>query len=252
MLGVVQTADGLPLYHEVFDGNTAESKTLLPTVETVLHRFPAIRRLVLVADRGLLSLDNLESLRQVHLSSRKSVEFIIAVPGRRYHEFTERLQGFHEAEGISPEQESIGEQSWQDLRLVIAHDPVRAEAQRLYRKQQIQALIDQAEQWAFKLDAQDEGKTYRGRKLSDSGAKARFYHAVCKAHFGRIIQVDLKSDRFSDGIDEEALARAEQMDGKLLLVTNVKDLSPAEVLNRYKSLVDKWKPCHDPVTRVKP
>jgi hypothetical protein len=30
MLGVVQTAEGLPIYHEVFDGNTAEAKTLLP------------------------------------------------------------------------------------------------------------------------------------------------------------------------------------------------------------------------------
>ena len=32
MLGVVQTAEGLPIYHEVFDGNTAETKTLLPTL----------------------------------------------------------------------------------------------------------------------------------------------------------------------------------------------------------------------------
>ena len=31
MLGVVQTAEGLPLYHEVFDGNTAEVNTLKPT-----------------------------------------------------------------------------------------------------------------------------------------------------------------------------------------------------------------------------
>jgi hypothetical protein len=238
MLGVVQTADGLPLYHEVFDGNTAETKTLLPTVATVLDRFPTLRRLVLVADRGLLSLDNLESLRQIQLASGKPLEFIIAVPGRRYGEFAERLQGFHEAEGLSPEQESIGERIWQDLRLIIAHDPVRAEAQRQIRKQHIQALIDQAEQWVGKLDAQDEGKAYRGRKLSDSGAKARFYHAVCDARLGRILQVDLKSDRFSYGIDEAALALAEAMDGKLLLVTNAHDLSPADVVSRYKSLAD--------------
>jgi hypothetical protein len=38
MLGVVQTAEGLPIYHEVFDGHTAETKTLLPTIETVLQR----------------------------------------------------------------------------------------------------------------------------------------------------------------------------------------------------------------------
>lgn len=30
MLGVVQTQDGLPLHHEVFDGNAAEVTTLKP------------------------------------------------------------------------------------------------------------------------------------------------------------------------------------------------------------------------------
>jgi len=55
MLGVVQTGHGVPIYHEVFAGNTAESPTLLPTLRTVLERFPSIRRVVLVPDRGLLS-----------------------------------------------------------------------------------------------------------------------------------------------------------------------------------------------------
>ena len=36
--------------------------------------------------------------------------------------------------------------------------------------------------------------------------------------------MDLKSDRFSYGIDEAALALAEAIDGKLLLVTNAHDL----------------------------
>ena len=52
MLGVVQTAEGLPIYHEVFDGNQAEGPTLLPTLRKVLSRFPHIRRLIVVADRG--------------------------------------------------------------------------------------------------------------------------------------------------------------------------------------------------------
>ena len=57
MLGVVQTADGIPLYHEVLAGNTAEAPTLKPTLEKVLARYPHVRRLIVVADRGLLSLD---------------------------------------------------------------------------------------------------------------------------------------------------------------------------------------------------
>jgi len=52
MLGVVQTAEGLPIYHEGVDGNASETKTLLPTLTTVLARFPGVRRLILVADRG--------------------------------------------------------------------------------------------------------------------------------------------------------------------------------------------------------
>src|SRR5574343_325157 len=47
MLGVVQTADGMPIYHEVFDGNTCEAPTLLPTVRKLLSRYPHIRRLVM-------------------------------------------------------------------------------------------------------------------------------------------------------------------------------------------------------------
>ena len=69
MLGVVQTSDGLPIYHEVLAGNTAESPTLLTTLQTVLTRYPTIRRVILVADRGLLSLDNLDALSEIKLQS---------------------------------------------------------------------------------------------------------------------------------------------------------------------------------------
>ncbi|WP_460588374.1 IS1634 family transposase, partial [Haliea atlantica] len=45
VLGVVQTADGLPIYHEVFEGNVAEVKTLRATLDTVMARYP-IRRVI--------------------------------------------------------------------------------------------------------------------------------------------------------------------------------------------------------------
>jgi transposase len=238
LLGVVQTAEGLPIYHEVFDGNTAETKTLLPTIKTVLQRFPSIRRLILVADRGLLSLDNLDALQAIRLASGQPLEFILAVPGRRYSEFVELLKGFHAAECSDPEQEAIGERAWQGFRLVIAHDPVRADEQQRRRQQTLDELLRQAEQWIGKLDAQDAGQTSRGRKLSDSGAKARFYHAVCEAHLARIIQVDLQSELFTYAINESALELAQQIDGKLLLVTNTTDLNPRQVVDRYQSLAD--------------
>ena len=238
MLGVVQTAEGLPLYHEVFDGNASETKTLLPTLTTVLARFPSVRRLILIADRGLLSLDNLESLQAIVLSSGQPLEFIIAVPGRRYADFEDLLGELHRGRCVSAGTEIIDELVWNDLRLVVAHDPAMAAVQTQRRSERIDALIAQGEQWAGKLAEQDEGVKKRGRKLSDSGAKARFFHAVSEAHLSKIIKVDLAAELFRYDIDANARALAEMMDGKLLLVTNVQGLTPADIVSRYKSLAD--------------
>jgi transposase len=236
MLGVVQTADGMPIYHEVFDGNTAEAPTMLPTVRKVLSRYPHIRRLVMVADRGLLSVDNLADLASITLPSGQPLEFVLAVPGRRYGEFVELLQPLHD--GAAADTETISETRWESHRLIVAHDPVRAKEQTTLRANRIAALRSRAEHLAGKLDGQDAGQVHRGRKLSDSGAKARFFHEVAEAHLSKIIKVDLKSDLFAYDIDEVALRRAQMMDGKLLLVTNVADLEPAAIVQRYKSLAD--------------
>jgi transposase len=237
MLGVVQTSEGLPIYHEVFEGNQAEAPTLLPTLHKVLERFPHIKRLIVVADRGLLSLDNMQELQTVTLPGGQALEFILAVPGRRYSEFAQLLQIF-QARVVDAQEEVIDETRWQEVRLVMAHDPQRAGEQTRVRRERIAELEARAEHLAGKLDGQDAGQAGRGRKLSDGGATARFYHQVCEAHLARIVKVDLKSQMFSYAIDESAQAQAELMDGKLLLVTNVADLNPHEVVKQYKALAD--------------
>ena len=237
MLGVVQTADGLPIHHEVFAGNTAESPTLLPTLKAVLARFAHVRRLVVVADRGLLSIDNIEQLQALKLSEGQSLEFILAVPGRRYADFEAVLAPL-QAKAADPCAELTEDLQWQGHRLVVAHDPCKAAEQTALRDARIAALEERARVLADKLNAQDDGHGGRGRRLSDSGAKARFFHEVCEAHLGNIIRVDLKSDLFTYDIDARALARARLMDGKLLLVTNVSDLGAPAIVERYKALAD--------------
>ncbi len=139
---------------------------------------------------------------------------------------------------MKAEAEIIFETKWEDLRLVVAHDPYAASERTSARDLKIKQLEDVAEQWVGKLDEQDGGKRYRGRKLSDGGARARFYHEVVDAKLARIIKVDLKSELFTYSIDRKARRRAEMMDGKLLLVSNTKDLSQEEIVTRYKSLAD--------------
>ena len=237
MLGVVQTADGLPLYHEVFDGNTAEVTTLKPTIEKLVSRF-AVKRMIMVADRGLLSQDNLSELQAITLPCGTPLEFILAVPGRRYSEVADAVAPLHATLFAQAKDETLGETLWNDLRLIVAHNPNTAAAQTAARAETIATLEQQATQWVGKLDEQDTGKRYRGRKLSDGGVRAKFYRAVCEAHLTRIIQVDLKSEQFTYHIDDQALQQAQLMDGKLILITNTEDLSPTDLVRRYKSLAD--------------
>lgn len=58
---------------------------------------------------------------------------------------------------------------------------------------------------------------------------------VCSS---KILKADLHADSFSWCLDEVALARQEALDGKLILLTNARDLKAHEVVERYKRLAD--------------
>jgi hypothetical protein len=231
VLGVVQTADGLPLMHTVHPGNVGETKTLQGMLQTVMKRFP-VQRVILVADRGLLSLENIDELTALADQDGRTLEFILAVPARRYADLVETFRGLAFDEG------GLAESSFAGHRLIVAHDPLRATEQSARRRARIAELEAQAEKMVAKLDAQDGGKTARGRRASDRGAYSRFTRAVAEAEMTRFLKADLQADRFSWSIDEDAVARAELFDGKLALLTNAPDLTPVETVARYKSLAD--------------
>jgi len=230
VLGVVQSAEGLPLMHTVHAGNIAETTTLQAMLEKVLARFP-VERVILVADRGLLSLDNVAQIGELAKQTERKLQFILAVPARRYAELGGTLDALTFEDGLA-------EGRFADHRLVVAHDPKRAHEQKQRRRERIAEIEAFAEKLVAKLDAQDEGLSERGRRASDRGAYSRFQQAVADAELTRFIKPHYQADRFSYVVDEAAIARAEIFDGKLVLLTNVEDFSAAKIVERYKSLAD--------------
>ena len=231
VLGLVQTAEGLPLMHTVHPGNVAETRTLQAMLKTVLQRFP-VQRVVLIADRGLLSMENIGELTALAEQGGRKLEFILAVPARRYTELAETFRK------LTFSEDGLAEASFAGHRLIVAHDPLRAQDQTARRRARIAGLEAMAEKMVHKLDGQDDGQAGRGRRASDPGAYSRFARAVAEAELSRFIKADLNADRFSWGLDEAAIAAAELFDGKLALITNAPDLTPAEAVARYKALSD--------------
>lgn len=230
VLGVVQSAEGLPLMQTVAEGNVAETKTLRPMLERVLAQFP-VERMVVVADRGLLSLDNIDQIEAVASSLSRRIDFILAVPIRRYGELADVVIGLDAEDGPA-------EARYGDHRLIVAHDAESARRQRDRRRARLDELLAAGQKLADKLDRQDAGLTERGRKASDRGAYARFHRMVAEAEMTRFIDIDLAADLFSFSENRQAIERAEALDGKLVLITSVEDLAPDEVVRRYKALAD--------------
>jgi hypothetical protein len=200
-------------------------------LSTVLQRFP-IQRVILVADRGLLSLDNIDALTALADQGGRKLEFILAVPARRYGELVETFRS------LAFDDHGLAEAAFAGHRLIVAHDPLRAAEQGDRRRARIAELEAMAEKMVARLDAQDNGKNPRGRRASDRGAYSRFTRAVAEAEMTRFLRADFAADRFSWSVDEDAVAEAELFDGKLALLTNAPDMAPADAVSRYKALAD--------------
>ena len=70
VLGLLVSIDGYPLDYEIFEGNKFEGHTILPVIEVFKAKYN-LKKLVIIADSGLLSNDNINQLQV------KGYEFIL-------------------------------------------------------------------------------------------------------------------------------------------------------------------------------
>jgi transposase len=62
MIGLLVSSHGYPIGYQIFEGNTSETKTLIPVLETFQKKFN-LAKPIIIADAALLSQKNIEALR---------------------------------------------------------------------------------------------------------------------------------------------------------------------------------------------
>lgn len=199
VLGVVLRRDGLPITIEIWPGNTADCKTLLPVMKSLQERFK-IRRVVLVCDRGMVSAANLKALTEAHypyivgMRMRRSLEVNREVLGRagRYREVDHNLH--------------VKEVWVDDRRYVLCQNPERAAKDRHDR----QAILEKLHE-----------------KLQSGGVKG----LIVNRGYRRFLKVS----QGDASIDEARVRADERYDGKYVLRTTT-DLPATEVAEAYKQL----------------
>jgi transposase len=129
VLGLLVSAGGYPLAYEIFEGNKFEGHTMLPVIDGFKVRYK-LNELVIIADAGLLSNENIAELQT------KNYQYII---GARIKNETRHLQQqiLTQKPGNG---ESISLQKDEHTRLIISYAEARAVRDAANRKRGLEKL----------------------------------------------------------------------------------------------------------------
>lgn len=129
VLGLLVSVDGYPMAYEIFEGNKFEGYTMLPVIDGFKQRYN-LEKLVVVADSGLLSSDNINQL------CSKGYEFILGA--RIKNEAQTVKKKIIEFDYSSHHEQLIKKEN--NLRLLITYSEKRAKKDKYNREKGLAKL----------------------------------------------------------------------------------------------------------------
>ena len=210
VVGLALDLHGWPLCCELWPGNTADVTTLLPVVNRLRQRF-RVRRVCMVADRGMISASTIRALESEELDC----DYILGARMRSVKEVSERVwadRGRYQE--ITPERKTAKDPSplkvkevlVEDRRYVVCLNEEQRRKDAADRKAIVEHLREQLKQGDKELVG---NKGYRKYLLAGAG------------------------ERFV--IDEAKIKEEARYDGKWVLQTNLAD-EPEIIAWAYKEL----------------
>lgn len=209
VVGAILDDNGRPICCEMWPGNTADVKSLLPVVERLRSRFN-IKRLCIVADQGMISANTIATLE----SADCDIPYILGARMRRVKEVSEevlaRAGRYHEVhpEGVdskAPGPLAVKEVFVEGRRYIVCRNSKQERKDRAARQAMLAAL--------------EERIKNNPKGLVGNRGYARYI---------KVSKGAMTIDR--DKIDEES-----RFDGKWVLRTNM-NLSAERVALKYKEL----------------
>jgi len=129
LLGLLVSVDGYPLAYEIFEGNKFEGHTMLPVIERFKAKY-LLERLIVVADAGLLSNENITELQ------RKGYEYILGAKIKsEKHVLQQQIQALSLRSGECKE---IAKD--ESTRLIISYSQSRAKKDALNRQRGLEKI----------------------------------------------------------------------------------------------------------------
>jgi len=207
VVGVVLDNQGCPICSELWPGNTADVKTLVPVVERLKGKF-SIRNICVVADRGMVSQDTLAEFEEqgwqyilgVRMRNLKEAGYDVLCRGGRCQEV--QPKGLNRK---APAPLKVKDVFVENRRYIVCLNEDQAQKDRHDREAIVESLRD-----ALK---------HGDKQLIGNKGYRRYVRTAGK--------------RFT--IDTDKINKEERYDGKWVLTTNT-NLSAREAALKYKQL----------------
>lgn len=235
-IGLVATPEGLPLAYEVFDGNRSDVTTVDEIVEKMREKYGLARR-VWVMDRGMVSEDNLEDLREAGAS------YLVVTPKSMLKQFErDLLEEKWDAVESGVEVKICQAPQGGRETFVLCRSAGRREKEKAMRQRQIDGLEKELTKMQERMGAEkralrnrDKANQRLGRILQRYSRAAHLYDVVidekqdpCHRSGKGLSMTIRRSNTLSEWV--------KQADGCYLLRTNLQDHSAAELWKMYTGL----------------
>ena len=229
VIGLLCTSDGIPIAHRVFAGNTNDASTLPAVLTDLADRF-AVGRICVVADRGLVSSDNLAAV------AGAGFDHVLAARLRRDRVSREALEAIDDDTAwveIPQHRCRATEAALADgtRAIVVASD---ARARRDAARSAEIAAAAEAELLALE-------RRVRDGRLKDPAEIGRAAQRILgSGGVGRLFDVEIGPGRFIYHYNEDALAYEELLAGRYVLTTSLTpaQASTAQVVAAYRQLAN--------------
>ncbi len=132
ILGLLVSIDGYPQAFEIFEGNKFEGHTMLPVIDAFKEKYQ-LKKLVIVADSGLLSNQNIKELQE------KDYEFIL---GGRIKNESQKIKDKTLALNLKNGESEVIKKD-DNLRLIISHSNKRARKDKYNRERGLKRIEKQ-------------------------------------------------------------------------------------------------------------
>lgn len=229
VMGLLIDSDGCPIGYELFNGSTFDGKTMTGALQNLKRRF-GIRRVVIVADRGLNSKINLHMIRQAGYGY--IVASRIRKLGRKLQEEILDMAGYKEVTGpftYKGEPEKLRYCIFEQVNRVTDEDGQSVELDE-------NLVVTYSERRAQKDRADRERLIEKARTLVEAPGKI---NASFKRGGRKYLKREAKEDKeVTWTVDEDSIERDARFDGYYGIQTSERNLGPEEILSAYHTL---WK-----------